>query len=52
MFGWGDEKETNIFLSSLSFDVRTHDGTSLSDLSSKLVKLNEMKQIKQDEGVI
>lgn len=34
------------------FDVETHDGLDLSDFSSKLVRPNEMKQIKQEEGVI
>jgi len=39
-------------LSSFTFDVKTHDGIALSDFSSKLVRPNEMKQIKRDEGVI
>lgn len=34
-------------LSTITFDVKTHDGYALSDLSSKLVRPNEMKHIKR-----
>lgn len=39
-------------LSSVMFDVKTHDGLDLSDSSSKLVPPNEMKQIKRVEGLV